>query len=106
MSASPLAPRPSPLEEGDRLTPRWDAAGLVPCVATHADSGEVLMLAYMNAEALERLADDPALRRRLGQAARQRALTWPTRRESAARFFGALRDVAEGRGARGEGRGA
>lgn len=42
------------LEEGDRLTPRWDAAGLVPCVATHADTGEVLMLAYMNAEALER----------------------------------------------------
>ena len=42
------------IEEGDRLTPRWDAAGLVPCVATHADTGEVLMLAYMNAEALER----------------------------------------------------
>lgn len=44
----------SPLEEGDRLTPRFDAAGLVPCVATHADTGEVLMLAYMNAEALAR----------------------------------------------------
>ena len=42
------------LEEGDRLTPRYDAAGLVPCVATHADTGEVLMLAYMNAEALDR----------------------------------------------------
>lgn len=42
------------LEEGDALTPRWDATGLLPCVATHADTGEVLMLAYMNAEALER----------------------------------------------------
>jgi phosphoribosyl-AMP cyclohydrolase len=42
------------LERGDRLTPRYDAAGLVPCVATDAGSGEVLMLAYMNAEALER----------------------------------------------------
>jgi phosphoribosyl-AMP cyclohydrolase len=41
------------LERGDRLTPRFDRDGLVPAVATDADSGEVLMLAYMNAEALE-----------------------------------------------------
>jgi phosphoribosyl-AMP cyclohydrolase len=41
------------LERGDRLTPRFDGAGLIPCVTTHADTGEVLMLAYMNAEALE-----------------------------------------------------
>lgn len=32
----------------------FDAAGLVPCVAQDARTGEVLTLAYMNAEALER----------------------------------------------------
>ena len=40
------------LEEGCELTPRFDAAGLVAAVATHADTGEVLMLAWMNADAL------------------------------------------------------
>ena len=33
---------------------RWDADGLVPVIAQDADSGEVLMLAWMNREALER----------------------------------------------------
>jgi phosphoribosyl-ATP pyrophosphohydrolase/phosphoribosyl-AMP cyclohydrolase len=32
---------------------RFDQHGLVPCVSQDAASGEVLMLAYMNAEALE-----------------------------------------------------
>jgi phosphoribosyl-AMP cyclohydrolase len=49
-----VTPSTQELERGDRLTPRFDAAGLVPCVATHADTGEVLMLAYMNADALDR----------------------------------------------------
>lgn len=40
------------LEEGERLTPRFDANGLVTCVATDAATGEILMLAHMNAEAL------------------------------------------------------
>lgn len=40
------------LEEGLALTPRFDANGLVTCVATDGGSGEVLMLAHMNAEAL------------------------------------------------------
>jgi len=40
------------LEEGLALTPRFDADGLVTCVATDAGSGEVLMVAHMNAEAL------------------------------------------------------
>lgn len=40
-------------EEATRLTPRFDAAGLVSAVVTDAASGEVLMLAHMNAEALE-----------------------------------------------------
>ena len=34
------------------LTPRFDAAGLICAIAQHADTGEVLMLAWMNAEAL------------------------------------------------------
>jgi phosphoribosyl-AMP cyclohydrolase len=40
------------LEEGSALTPKFDADGLVTCVATDARSGEVLMVAHMNAEAL------------------------------------------------------
>lgn len=42
------------IETGTQLAPKFDADGLVPAIATDADSGEVLMLAYMNAEALER----------------------------------------------------
>ena len=42
------------VEEGAAFTPRFDAAGLVTCVATDAASGEVLMVAHMNAEALRR----------------------------------------------------
>ena len=40
------------LEEGAVLTPKFDADGLVTCVATDAASGDVLMVAHMNAEAL------------------------------------------------------
>ena len=40
------------LERGTVLAPRFDAAGLIAAVVTHAHSGEVLMLAWMNAEAL------------------------------------------------------
>src|ERR1700719_86646 len=42
------------LEEGLALTPKFDADGLVTCVTTDAGSGEVLMVAHMNAEALAR----------------------------------------------------
>lgn len=41
-------------ESGTVLAPRFDANGLVTAVATDADSGEVLMVAHMNAEALAR----------------------------------------------------
>jgi phosphoribosyl-AMP cyclohydrolase len=41
-------------EEGTALTPRFDAAGLVTAVVTDAASGEVLMVAHMNAEALQK----------------------------------------------------
>ncbi len=39
-------------EESLALTPKFDADGLVICVATDAASGDVLMVAHMNAEAL------------------------------------------------------
>jgi phosphoribosyl-AMP cyclohydrolase len=40
------------IESGLVFTPRFDAAGLVTAVVTDAGSGEVLMLAHMNAEAI------------------------------------------------------
>ncbi len=40
------------VEDSLALTPRFDANGLVTCVATDARSGDVLMVAHMNAEAL------------------------------------------------------
>ena len=36
---------------------KWDEQGLVPAIAQDADSGEVLMFAWRNREALERTAD-------------------------------------------------
>jgi phosphoribosyl-AMP cyclohydrolase len=52
----PFAPRGSSaeVEEGLRLSPKFDADGLVTCVASDARSGEVLMVAHMNADALAR----------------------------------------------------
>jgi phosphoribosyl-AMP cyclohydrolase len=42
------------VEEGTAFAPKFDADGLVTCVATDAASGDVLMVAHMNAEALAR----------------------------------------------------
>jgi len=42
------------VEEGKELAPKFDSQGLIPVVTTDADSGEVLMHAYMNEEALRR----------------------------------------------------
>lgn len=42
------------IEEGRAFAPKFDADGLVTCVATDAKSGEVLMVAHMNAEALQK----------------------------------------------------
>ena len=41
-------------EEGLSLQPKFDASGLLTCVATDAASGEVLMVAHMNDEALRK----------------------------------------------------
>ena len=54
MTSFPTAASKEALEQGETLSPRFDAAGLIAAVTTHADTGEVLMLAWMNAEALER----------------------------------------------------
>lgn len=35
---------------------KWDASGLVPAIAQDAESGEILMVAWMNREALEETA--------------------------------------------------
>ena len=50
----PTAPDKAALERGEILSPRFDANGLIAVVATHAQTGEVLMFAHMNAEALAR----------------------------------------------------
>ncbi len=39
------------------LSPKFDEAGLVPCIVQDADRGAVLMMAWMNAEALQLTRD-------------------------------------------------
>lgn len=57
-------PKPTPpdapaaeLEQGSILTPRFDRDGLIAAIATDAATGEVLMLAWMNADALRLTVD-------------------------------------------------
>jgi phosphoribosyl-AMP cyclohydrolase len=51
-----FAPRKSveQVEEGTELAPKFDADGLIPAVTTDFESGELLMHAFMNAEALKK----------------------------------------------------
>lgn len=44
-------------EEGIAFAPKFDAAGLITCVVTNAASGEVLMVAHMDAQALVRTVE-------------------------------------------------
>jgi len=48
------SPITAEIEEGLVLRPKFDAAGLVTCVTTDAATGEVLMVAHMNDEALRK----------------------------------------------------
>jgi phosphoribosyl-AMP cyclohydrolase len=51
----PAFPPPGPkadLEEGDILSPRFGADGLITAVTSDAETGDLLMVAHMNAEAL------------------------------------------------------
>jgi phosphoribosyl-AMP cyclohydrolase len=54
----PKAPPPpaekADIEEGTAFYPKFGATGLIPVVVTSATTGDVLMLAYMNDEALAR----------------------------------------------------
>lgn len=53
-SPTPFPPRGSLLEveEGHQFQPKFDEQGLLPCVTQDAATREILMLGYMNAEAL------------------------------------------------------
>lgn len=42
------------VEEGVAFAPKFDADGLIPCITTDAETGDVLMFGYMNQFALER----------------------------------------------------
>ena len=55
MTASNPFPPPgskTELEEGSVLSPRFGAEGLVTCITTDVATGEILMVAHMNPEAL------------------------------------------------------
>ncbi len=42
------------VEEGNSLAPKFGADGLIPVITTDAESGDVLMHGYMNADALRK----------------------------------------------------
>ena len=46
--------KPDEIEEGLAFTPKFDANGLVTVVVTDARSGDVLMVAHMNEEAIRK----------------------------------------------------
>ena len=53
----PTAPDTHALEQGAVLAPSFNAEGLIAAILQHAATGEVLMLGWMNAEALKRTLD-------------------------------------------------
>lgn len=55
IAAKPRFPAPATgrdLEHGSQLTPKFGSDGLIGAIVTDATSGEVLMFAHMNADAL------------------------------------------------------
>lgn len=58
-ASTPFAPPGTKLalEEGNELTPRFNADGLITAITVDHATGEILMLAHMNAEALARTLD-------------------------------------------------
>jgi len=54
MSFPPPSASKHDLEEGFAFTPKFDSNGLIVCITQEAATGEILMLAYMNAQALEK----------------------------------------------------
>ena len=57
MGSFPTAPEKQALERGTQIAPRFDANGLIAAVVTDVLTGEVLMLAWMNDEALRLTLD-------------------------------------------------
>jgi phosphoribosyl-AMP cyclohydrolase len=53
-TVSPAPQSEADIEESTVFAPRFDADGLLPVVVTAAETGDVLMVAYMNEEALAR----------------------------------------------------
>jgi glycosyltransferase involved in cell wall biosynthesis len=70
-------------------------AGNLPFLADHGRDGVLVSAGDVPAlgDAIETLARDPALRERLGRAARLRAAARPTWDETAARFFAIIHEV-------------
>jgi phosphoribosyl-AMP cyclohydrolase len=56
-SIFPPAADKTVLERGAAIAPRFNAEGLVAAIAQHADTGEILMFAWMNDEALKLTLD-------------------------------------------------
>jgi len=44
---------PKEIEEGLNFTPKFDSTGLITAISQDAKTGDILMVAYMNAEALK-----------------------------------------------------
>jgi phosphoribosyl-AMP cyclohydrolase len=57
LSTTPSAGNSDDLEEGVVLRPRFDASGLITCVTTDARNGDVLMVAHMNVDALQKTVE-------------------------------------------------
>ena len=53
----PTAPDTHALERGGVIAPSFDAHGLIAAIAQHAETGEVLMVGWMNAQALRLTLD-------------------------------------------------
>ncbi|WP_068314249.1 phosphoribosyl-AMP cyclohydrolase [Polycladidibacter hongkongensis] len=58
-NCSHFPPRPAKqeLEKGAVLSPKFDSDGLIAAAVTDFDTGDLLMVGYMNAEALQRTID-------------------------------------------------
>ncbi len=54
MVSAPTSHRHGVIETTDRFQPSYDKNGLIPAIVTDAKSGEVVMFAWMNDEALDR----------------------------------------------------
>lgn len=76
------------IETSAALTPRWDANGLLPAIAQDADSGEILMLAWMSAESLRLTLEE----RRAVYFSRSRQALWRKGEES-----GCVQELVEAR---------